>query len=325
MEGGKRKERMVHLDWQGDLERLDELYWQCEAGRHERQKPGPPAKSWRALIEAWRTDPRIQKKLAPRTKDSYRDTMDRILEKNADKAVQAMTRQMVRAIHDKYADTPRRADHYIQIIRLLWNYANDKLDWDIGTNPAAGIDLYGRQRSFEPWPEWMCEKIDTAPRDVQTTYHLIRGTGQRPNAAIGMLWGDFDGEWVSVLDEKSDEKFPIFCPADLRAYLDTLPKKGRHVLAKNLTVPLGYDAVEKQFRDWRSDLGESAKPYSLHGLRKLAIVDLAEAGCTDAEIQSVTRQSLEMIAYYRKQANAKRMSKAAQLRRAKNKNGTETK
>ena len=86
------------------------------------------------------------------------------------------------------------------------------------------------------------------------------------------------------------------------------------MLAKNLTEPLGYDAVEKAFRTWRDGLGEKAAPYSLHGLRKLAIVRLAEAGASDAEIQAVTNQSAEMVAFYRAKANRRALSRAAQER-----------
>ena len=81
------------------------------------------------------------------------------------------------------------------------------------------------------------------------------------------------------------------------------------------TAPVGYDAIEKAFRQWRATLGEKARPYTLHGLRKLAIVELAEAGCSDAEIQAVTGQSPAMVAFYRKQANRKRLSRKAQERR----------
>ncbi|MHC9236747.1 tyrosine-type recombinase/integrase [Pseudooceanicola sp. 502str34] len=79
--------------------------------------------------------------------------------------------------------------------------------------------------------------------------------------------------------------------------------------------PLGYQAVERAFRSWRKGLGERAAKYTLHGLRKLAIVELAEAGASDAEIQAVTGQSAEMVAYYRKRANKRALSKAAQQRR----------
>lgn len=43
--------------------------------------------------------------------------------------------------------------------------------------------------------------------------------------------------------------------------------------------------------------------------------ELAEAGCSDAEIQAVTGQSTAMVAFYRKKASRKRLSRAAQERR----------
>lgn len=56
--------------------------------------------------------------------------------------------------------------------------------------------------------------------------------------------------------------------------------------------------------------------YSLHGLRYLAAVELAEAGCSDAEIQAVTgHKTLAMVQKYRAEASRKRLSKQAQERR----------
>ena len=95
------------------------------------------------------------------------------------------------------------------------------------------------------------------------------------------------------------------------------------MLAKNLTEPLEYAAVEKQFRKVRNKLEDPAKPYSLHGLRKNAAVSLAEAGCSDAEIQAVTgHKSVKMVQGYRRAASQKSLSKQAQTRREQNKTET---
>lgn len=51
-----------------------------------------------------------------------------------------------------------------------------------------------------------------------------------------------------------------------------------------------------------------------HGLRKSAVVTLLEAGCTDAEVGSITGQSREMIEHYAKQVNQRRLAAAAILR-----------
>lgn len=312
-EDGKQKERAVLLKWDGDAQKLDDEYWRCESGKH--QKQSTPAKyTWGELIVLWRKDPRVQGKLAASTKASYRRDMDRILEKNAHKDMRNTTKKAIRDKHASMALEPRKADKYLSVISLLWNYAAKKQDWPLDTNPALGIDRFGKQREFEPWPDWMIQKLTDAPDIVQRAGSLIMNTGQRPTAAIGMKFTQFDGEWMTVLDEKQDEYFDVFCPLPLQDDLKRWKQTGSYVIAKNLREPLGYDAVEKRFRAWRERLGDQAKKYSMHGLRKVAIIRLAEAGATDAEIQAVTNQSAEMVAYYRKKANRKALSKAAQTR-----------
>lgn len=81
-----------------------------------------------------------------------------------------------------------------------------------------------------------------------------------------------------MVDDKVDKEREVYCPQSLSAALATYERSGEHVLSKNLREPLGYDSVEKTFRAWRGTLGKRASPYVLHGLRKLAIVELAEAG-----------------------------------------------
>lgn len=313
-EGGKRREKAVKLDWHGDPEELDRLYWLCETGSHDRQQ-AKAKYTWQELIEAWRSDPRVQGSLAASTKATYRKTMDSILSKNAAKDVRKTTRQGVRSKHDSLSQTPRQADKYLQTLSLLWNYGKNEKDWPLGENPAQGIRHFGRQTEFLPWPEWMVKALDTAPRSVRTAAELILGTGQRPSAAIGMRRDQFDGEWMTVLDEKRDEYIEVYAPADLRGYIASQPIKGAYVLAKNLTQPLTYDSVASSFQKWRKGLRPEAKKYSLHGLRKLAIVRLAEAGCSDAEIQAVTNQSPQTVAHYRKRASRRKLSRTAQERR----------
>lgn len=321
-ESGKRKERSIKLLWQDDAQTLDKEYWSARSGKHEKQA-ATETHRWQELVEAWRADPRVQTKLADATKVSYRRTMDSILEKNSTKDARRTTRKGLRAVHTRLQETTRKADKYVETVRLLWNYAAFKLDWNMGPNPASNFDFFGAQRAIEPWPAWMVDALVGAPEGVRTAAELILGTGQRPGAAVAMQHSQFDGDFMWVVDEKTDTTFEVFCPDDLRQYLASVPRNGKHVIAKNLTQPVGYDAVEKAFRNWRKSLNrKDALPYSLHGLRKLAIVKLAEAGCSDAEIQATTNQSAEMVAFYRKRASRKILSQAAQKRRGQNRNKT---
>lgn len=320
---GKRKERNIKLNWEGDPRKLDDAYWAAEAGRHPTQRK-PSKHTWAECILEWRSDSRIQMKLAAGTKKSYNREFEKILEKNADKPMSSTTRSAIRKKHNAMFATPRAADWMLQTVSILWNHAKYKLDWPLGDNPAQGVDKYGSQREFLTWPDWMLEALASAPDDVRMAGELIRGTGQRPTASIMMLRSAFKGEWVTVTDEKGDETFDIYCPARLRTLVENLEEGPRHVLAKSEKAPRSYDVIEKSFRAWRDTLIEiaeehddDAKRYSLHGLRKRACVELAEAGCSDAEIQAVTGQSLETVAKYRKEANQKAMSRTAQMRRFK--------
>lgn len=319
---GKRKERAIKLNWEGNLKKLDQEYWAADAGRHPAQHKEPKY-TWGECIKEWKADKKIQMKLAAGTIKSYNREFNKILSKNADKPMSTTTRAAIRKKHNSMADTPRAADWMLQGVSLLWNYAKNELDWPLGDNPASRMTKYGAQREFPAWPDWLLDALDEAPDTVRIAGGLIRFTGQRPSAAIGMLKSSFKGDWVTVVDEKGDEIFPIYCPERLRKIVEDLPVGPRHVLAKSNTAPLSYSAVEKAFSVWRETLTELAmehddvaKKYSLHGLRKRACVELAEAGCSDAEIQAVTGQSLEIVAKYRKEASRKMMSKAAQMKRS---------
>jgi hypothetical protein len=44
-------------------------------------------------------------------------------------------------------DTPRKADHYVQVLRLLWNYGRDKLDWPLELCCTNGMRDSSRESS----------------------------------------------------------------------------------------------------------------------------------------------------------------------------------
>ena len=51
-----------------------------------------------------------------------------------------------------------------------------------------------------------------------------------------------------------------------------------------------------------------------YGLRKSAVVMLLEVGCTTAEVQAITGQSMPMVEHYAKQVNQKKLAAAAILK-----------
>jgi integrase len=304
---GKRKERRIRIKAEPGTQEFDRLYWEIASGKHTQTS----RTTFKALIDNYMNSRRYVT-LADGTKRKYRPILDSIREKSGHVDVTMVRRSEVEAIHEKYSDTPRMADHRLQVLRLLFSHAI-RLEW-MTHNPASGVELFGKQREYEPWPSWMVGMLWEAPEDVRHLAEVILWTGQRPNAAAEMQWSDINGDRMTILDEKRGERFEVHAPEGFLAFLATVPKAGAHIIAKSLRTPVGHQTLSRHFRAWRDGLGPTARPYVLHGLRKLAIVRLAEAGWTDAEIQAATNQSAQMVAYYRQKANRVALTKNARER-----------
>lgn len=313
-ENGKRKERYIPLPQDPGSEEFSVAYWKIRSGKTQVERPA--RYTWAELVKSYKAS-RKYKALKDSTKKFYERILTPLVEKNGKKDPTAVTRAEIRAIHEKYSDTTRKADAHLQVMSLLFNFARHELDWPCG-NPTEGIKLFGAQSEFEPWPEWLQKAWVNACKSIGANrallaYHLGVGTGQRSSDFLLMEWSHFDGEFMDVVQEKTGTRLSIYCPASLREYLATVPRKGRFVMAKNLTEGFTYAALEGEFRKVRDLIGEKAKPYSMHGWRVLAAVQLAEAGASDAEIAAVTgHKALIMAQKYRKRANQKALSKRAQ-------------
>jgi integrase len=89
------------------------------------------------------------------------------------------------------------------------------------------------------------DALPDAPERVQVLARIILETGQRPGAAVAMRRDQFRGEWMIVRDDKGKQNLEVYCPQQRRIFIDYRPIEGQHVLPKNITEPLTYDAVEK--------------------------------------------------------------------------------
>lgn len=315
---GKRRERWLPLPGAEHSEEFDRAYWSYRSGTAEVLQEAPTT-NWEALIRLYRASARYRK-LADGTRRKYIPVLETLREKNGRRDIRQVSRADVRAVHEKLSETPRKADLYVQVMRMLFTFAERELEW-IDRNPAAGIELYGPQREFEPWPQVALDAYDSAARALGseiglTVRMLAAGTGQRAGDLCAMAWDHYDGAAIAVRQEKTDERLWVACPPTLRAYLDALPRRGRYMLAKNLTEPLGYDAVYREIGKVRAKAGKVCEGLVPHGWRYNAAVELAETGASDAEIQAVTgHKTAAMAAKYRRRASQRKLSERAQNRR----------
>ena len=310
----RRGSTYLRLPGEPDSPEFDTAYWAIRSGKSARVSKT----TYDAIITSYYQSPRFTR-LAAGTKAEYRRTLELIREKNGPKDFTALRRRDVIAARDKYAETWRKANAMVECLSILAKHAID-LEW-ITANPASGGEKLTGGES-EPWPpdklkafERYCRAHDLGAE--LTAFMLCVGTGQRIGDVCAMEWADFDGEFMRVVQDKTDARVWIACPRFLRDYLAGLPRSGRHILAKNLTQPIAKRRVQERVMAGRRKI--DAEQFVIHGWRYSAAVALAEAGCSDSEIQAVTgHKTLEMVRKYRAQANQKRLSKAAQNRRERN-------
>lgn len=86
----------------------------------------------------------------------------------------------------------------------------------------------------------------------------------------------------------------IPCTSDLRAILDETPRIGKMILVNSEGQPWTSGAIQKAMGDAKRRAG--IEGLTFHDLRGTAVTRLAEAGCTNAEISSITGHSLESVA-----------------------------
>lgn len=307
----RRRGKYIRLPDDPDSREFDEAYWRIRSG-----KARPAVKTtWQNLIESYLRSPAYLSK-KPRTRQEYRRTIELIREKNGPKDFTRTKRRHVIQARDKYAETWRKANAMVETISILARHAIE-LEW-IEANPASGVDkLTGGE--YQPWPQ---DKLDAFERyciahDLTwelTAFKLGTGTGQRIGDLLKMKWEHFDGEHIQVTQEKTDARIWVACPPALKAYLSSLPRDGDYIIAKNLREPVSKRAIQTRVMYVRGKI--KAVGYVIHGWRYTAAVELAEAGCSDSEIQAVTgHKTLSMVQKYRARANQKRLSSRAQARR----------
>ena len=307
----RRGATRIRLPDNPDSPAFDQAYWDIRSGRTS----ATTRTTFEALIVSYYQTPRFMN-LKTGTKAEYRRTLELIREKNGSRDFTKLRRKDVIAARDQYAAQWRKANAMVEQLSILSRHAMD-LEW-ITANPAQGVEKL-KGGSYEAWPEAKLEAyerycIENALSVERTVYELCIGTGQRIGDVVAMEWDHFNSGYMDVVQEKTGARLSIFCPDRLQTYLAKLPRRGRHILAKNLTQHISKRRAQSVVAIVRKKI--RAEDYVIHGWRYTAAKELAEAGCSDTEIQSVTgHKSLEMVKKYRQQARQKQLSKAAQMRR----------
>jgi integrase len=279
------------------------------------RKPKPkPTDTLSALLDAYRESPEWHA-LSPATRTSYSIYL-RPLEKAGAAAPENVKRRDLLQIRDSIA-TQRgssAANAFITTASAMFAWAVDR-EW-IEHSPVTKIKPLagGHLRAWTPdQAAYACTKL---PEHLRRVVILALYTGQRRGDLCAMSWAAYDGSRIRLVQQKTKAALVIPVHPELKVELDVW-KQGATaltILTNANGVPwdphlLSYHMPAALARiDLPSDL-------NVHGLRKLAAANLADAGCTMHEIAAITgHESLSMVQLYTKSADQERMANAAILR-----------
>lgn len=265
-----------------------------------------------AVIEAYKKSPEYRA-LKPSSRLVYNRALD-LLWSFDGTPIQKIRRKHVLEGRDELADKPSSANALVQVWQIILQFAVEREE--IEHNPALKIRRI-KTREYRRWPEEaVAFALGNLPERFRRAVMLGVCTGQRAGDIVKMKWGDYDGEGISVIQEKTGAELWVPAHPELVADLASWKRASIHLLVNSDGKPWAKQSFCAAFS---TSIRQHQELNGLvfHGLRKTAASWLAECGCPAHEIQAITgHQSLNEVARYTREASQKVMAKAAMTRLA---------
>ena len=238
--------------------------------------------------------------LADSTRRSYISLIASIEKAFSDFPLSALTDRRTRGVflawRDKIAATSgrRQADY-------AWTVLARVLSWSlnrglIGFNPCErGGRLYrGGVRTDKIWT--VADEtafLERAPSHLHLALRLALWTGQRQGDLLRLPWSGYDGMHIRLRQSKTGTRVVIRVGAPLKAALDAAPKRSTIILTNTDGKPWTSDGFRASWSKACKRAGVVGVTF--HDLRGTAVTRLALAGCTEAEIATITGLSLRSV------------------------------
>lgn len=236
--------------------------------------------------------------LAQRTKADYVKIITRLEDCFGTFPISGLEDRRSRAIFEAWRDelakkSRRQADYAWTVFARILSVAKKRRM--IETNPLEqGGRLYDENRAESVWSdEDEANFLKAASPEIALAFMLAIWTGQRQGDLLRLPWSGYDGSYVKLRQSKTGVKVRIPVSAKLKVALDSAPKVGPLILTSSDKRPWTSDG----FRSSWKKTAKRAKITGLtfHDLRGTAVTRLAVAGCTEAEIISITGHTLSDV------------------------------
>ena len=236
--------------------------------------------------------------LAPRTRADYIKHI-RVIEKDfGDFPLAALTDRRTRgtfmAWRDRLAAKSRRqADYAWQVLARVLSWSLDR--GLVLANPCGrGGRLYRGSRADRIWTaDDEAAFLKSAPAHFHLPLLLALWTGQRQGDLLRLPWSAYDGTHIRLRQSKTGARVVIPVGAPLKAALDAAAKRSPIILTSRAGKPWTSHGFRASWSIARTKAGIVGVTFN--DLRGTAVTRLAIAGCTEAEIATITGHSLRDV------------------------------
>lgn len=255
----------------------------------------PDRAKFHSVIVGYKASPEFDG-LRARTKTDYLKHIRKIEEAFGDLPLAALddarvTRDFIEW-RDGMAHSPSQADYAWTTLKLLLSWARSR-GLTLYRPPERIEKLYHADRSEKIWnEEHIAAFMAAASEPLQRALVLALETGQRQGDLLVLPWSAYDGQWLRLRQSKGGRPVNIPVTRRLRAVLDNTKRTATVILTNNQRA-----WVPVTLRNAWADAARKAKISGLtfHDLRGTAVTRLAEAGCSAAEIASITGHSMRDV------------------------------
>jgi integrase len=270
------------------------------------RKVAPPRGTLLTLLQQYQASPDFTD-LASSTRRSYIALIKRVEKEFSDFPLSALTDRRTRGVFKNWRDrvatsSGRRQGDY------AWTVLARVLSWGLdrgllAANPCErGGRLYRAMRNDKIWTtEDEVRFLKSSPAHLHLTLLLPIWTGQRQGDLLRLPWSSYAGSTIRLVQSKSNRRgarpvrvtIPVGAP--LKAALDVAAKTkhGPIILTSTDKKPWASDGFRSSWKKACQKAGVVGLTFN--DLRGTAVTRLALAGCTEAEIATITGHSLRDV------------------------------
>jgi integrase len=312
--GSKRAGKRVALPGQPMLANGEPNpeWWAAYRAASGTPVPSATAGSFEALAMAWRGNGSLMPSpewtaLADNTRRNYATALSRISAAWGELPVRGLEPRHVIELRDRMRATPEAANTMLKALSSMINWSIPR-GWR-SDNPCEKVPFFP---PGTPWVAWSWEAIEAwrnhAVPEMRLALMLALFTGQRQSDLVRMTWSDVDEGVIQVVQEdgvegqkKTKKKVWVPIHRELRLELSRVKRRSVRILTGHRGRPLTIESLKTAWQRQHESIElitGACHGLVPHGLRKSAVCFLLEAGCSQEEVEAITRQSREMIRHY---------------------------